>query len=350
MPDPSTPSGSPPAASRRDWASHVRPRLSPLHLSPARENEIVDELSQHLEDRWRDLVAGGASEDEATRLALAGFREGNLLAQYMAPLQQAQVPAPITPGASAGHVLRDVSQDLPVCDASVEEAASVHRRCHPHAGTRHRRQHRDVLHRQRGPASAAPIPRTLPLVRGSTNAQRRAVSAENFLDVQREARSFDALGAYAGTGFTLTGRGEPEFVMGQLISAELLDALDVQPLVGRPFRPDENEGGRDQVMLLSHGLWQRRYGGDSGIVGQTITANGKPYTVVGVMPAAFEFPQKRYELWVPFAFRNNAQGMVNRGTHFLRVVGRLARRHLSRAGASGAGRRSGAASRRRTPM
>ena len=151
----------------------------------------------------------------------------------------------------------------------------------------------------------------------------RPFSAENFLDVQREARSFDALGAYAGTGFTLTGRGEPEFVMGQLISAELLDALDVQPLVGRPFRPDENEGGRDQVMLLSHGLWQRRYGGDSGIVGQTITANGKPYTVVGVMPAAFEFPEKRYELWVPFAFRNNAQGMVNRGTHFLRVVGRL---------------------------
>ena len=150
-----------------------------------------------------------------------------------------------------------------------------------------------------------------------------SVSAENFLDVQREARSFDALGAYAGTGFTLTGRGEPEFVMGQLISAELLDALDVQPLVGRPFRPDENEGGRDQVLLLSHGLWQRRYGGDSGIVGQTITANGKPYTVVGVMPAAFEFPEKRYELWVPFAFRNNAQGMVNRGTHFLRVVGRL---------------------------
>ena len=150
-----------------------------------------------------------------------------------------------------------------------------------------------------------------------------SVSAENFLDVQREARSFDALGGYIGTGFTLTGRGEPEFVMGQLISAELLDALDVRPLVGRPFRPDENEGGRDQVMLLSHGLWQRRYGGDPGIVGQTITANGKPYTVVGVMPAAFEFPEKRYELWVPFAFRNNAQGMVNRGTHFLRVVGRL---------------------------
>ena len=122
---------------------------------------------------------------------------------------------------------------------------------------------------------------------------RTRLSAENFLDLQREARSFDTLGAYSGTGFTLSGRGEPEFVTGQAISAELLDALGVQPLLGRRFRPEENEGGRDQVVLLGHALWQRRYGGDPSIVGQTITANGKPYTVIGVMPAGFEFPNKR---------------------------------------------------------
>ena len=74
----------------------MRPRLSSLRLSPARENEIVEELSQHLEDRWRELVAGVRPEDEATRLALAEFGDGNLLAQHMAPLQQAQEPAPIT--------------------------------------------------------------------------------------------------------------------------------------------------------------------------------------------------------------------------------------------------------------
>ena len=95
-----------------DWAAHVRPRLSSLRLSPARENEIVDELSQHLEDRWRELKASGASDEEATRLALGEFREGNLLAKHMAPLQQAQTPAPITPGATTGHVLRDVWLDL----------------------------------------------------------------------------------------------------------------------------------------------------------------------------------------------------------------------------------------------
>src|SRR5688572_33223632 len=95
-----------------NWAEHLRPRLSSLRLSPAREHEIVQELSQHLEDRWRELVAGGASEDEATRLALAGFREGNRLAQCLAPLRQAQTPIPITPGVATGHVLRDAWLDL----------------------------------------------------------------------------------------------------------------------------------------------------------------------------------------------------------------------------------------------
>ena len=80
-----------------DWAQHVRPRLSSLRLSPTRENEIIEELSQHLEDRWRDLRAGGTPEDEATRLALAEFRDGNLLATFMAPLRQAHAPAPLTP-------------------------------------------------------------------------------------------------------------------------------------------------------------------------------------------------------------------------------------------------------------
>ena len=99
-------------ASRRDWEPHVRPRLSSLRLSPTREHEIVDELSQHLEDRWRELVAGGASEDDATRLALAEFRDGNLLARYIAPLRQAHAPAAITPGAPTGLGLRGVWQDL----------------------------------------------------------------------------------------------------------------------------------------------------------------------------------------------------------------------------------------------
>jgi putative ABC transport system permease protein len=318
MPDPST---------WRDWGRHVRPRLSSLRLSPSRENEIVEELSQHLADRWQELMAGGASDEEATRLALAEFREGNLLAQYMAPLRQSHTPPPIAPGASAGHVLRDVVQDLRHAMRLLRKqptftvAAILTLALGIGANT--------AIFSIVNAVLLQPLPypdqsRVFVVYQSRSGGSDRArLSAENFLDLQRESRSFQALGAYAGTGFTLSGLGEPEFVMGQMISAELLDVLGVQPLIGRALRPEENEDGRDQVMLLSHGLWQRRYGGDPGIVGQTITANGKPYTVVGVMPAAFEFPQKRYEIWVPFAFRNNKQGMVNRGTHFLQAAGRL---------------------------
>src|SRR4030095_6355823 len=88
-----------------DWASEVRTRLSSLQLSPTRESEIVEELSQHLDDRWREFVAGGASPEEAQRLALAEFRGGDVLTKAMAPLRQAHLPSSITPGApSAGGV------------------------------------------------------------------------------------------------------------------------------------------------------------------------------------------------------------------------------------------------------
>jgi len=95
-----------------DWAARVRPRLSTLHLSPTREREIVEELSQHLEDRWRELRAGGASEEEAERLALDAFRDDGALARYLAPLKQANTRAPITPGVSTTWVLADLWQDF----------------------------------------------------------------------------------------------------------------------------------------------------------------------------------------------------------------------------------------------
>jgi putative ABC transport system permease protein len=152
---------------------------------------------------------------------------------------------------------------------------------------------------------------------------RTRLSSENFLDLQRESHAFESLGGYIGTGFTFSSDGDPELVIGQMVSAELFTALGVPPLIGRTILPEENEGGRDQVLVLSHALWQRRFGGDPSVIGRVVTVNARPYTVVGVMPQQFEFPSKRYQLWAPFAFRNNAQGMVNRNARYLQVVGRL---------------------------
>src|SRR6185436_12821584 len=95
-----------------DWAREVRTRLSSLQLSPTRESEIVEELSQHLDDRWRELIAGGALPDEATRLTLAQFTGADVLAKFMAPLRQAHPRPSITLGAPTGRALPNFLRNL----------------------------------------------------------------------------------------------------------------------------------------------------------------------------------------------------------------------------------------------
>jgi putative ABC transport system permease protein len=95
-----------------DWREHLRPRLAGLRLSPAREAEIVDELSQHLDERYEELRAGGDSDADATRLAVAELLDRDSLARRMRSLRQARVPAPITPGAGGGSFAGDAVRDV----------------------------------------------------------------------------------------------------------------------------------------------------------------------------------------------------------------------------------------------
>src|SRR4249920_3724612 len=110
MPDPSTPLNN--ESLGASFASEVRARLSSLRLSPTRENEIVEEISQHLEDRWRELIGGGASPEDARRLALAEFSGEDILAKSLAPLRQAHAPSSITPGVPTGRALAGSLQNL----------------------------------------------------------------------------------------------------------------------------------------------------------------------------------------------------------------------------------------------
>lgn len=143
----------------------------------------------------------------------------------------------------------------------------------------------------------------------------------NFLDWQAESRSFTALAAHLRWFFNLTGDGEPERLPGLLASAELFAVLDVEPALGRAFTPADAEAGAAAV-VLGHRVWQRRYGGDPAIVGRTITVNGSPNTVLGVMPPGFAFPGPEAELWSLVTF--SAEDAANRGQRSLRVIGRLA--------------------------
>ncbi len=147
----------------------------------------------------------------------------------------------------------------------------------------------------------------------------------DFVDFRQRTRAFESMAAHTGTGFTLTGDGDPELVIGQLVTAEIFDVLGARPLLGRGFRAEENEAGRDRVLVLSHELWTRHFAGDSSVIGRTTTVNGFAYTIVGVMPAGFAYPNSTYALWSPLALRGTTPSgpPINRSAHYLQVLGRL---------------------------
>lgn len=117
-------------------------------------------------------------------------------------------------------------------------------------------------------------------------------------DWRREAQSFEAMAGYSEAPFSLSGDGEPERVGGAIASHDLFAVLGVPPILGRSFAPEDDRVGVPGVVLLGHELWQRRYGGDSSVVGRSVRINGEPHTVIGVMPPRFKFPEFS-DLWVP---------------------------------------------------
>jgi putative ABC transport system permease protein len=150
-------------------------------------------------------------------------------------------------------------------------------------------------------------------------------TALDFEDYRTRALTFDAMAAHVGTGFTFGGQGGPELVIGQMVTADFFKVFGVAPALGRTFAPDEFSPGSENVVVLSHRLWQRRFGGQPSIAGSQVTINGKPYSVAGVMPAGFEYPARRYELWAPLPSPRAADmPPMNRSAHYLQVVGRLA--------------------------
>jgi putative ABC transport system permease protein len=159
-------------------------------------------------------------------------------------------------------------------------------------------------------------------VRPRYNSQRSTASPLNYLDWQQQVPAFESLAAFAGGFVNLTGAGTPERFFAVQVTPNLFPTLGVAPLVGRGFAAPEGAPGRTAVTILSYGLWQRRFGADRGIVGQTIRLDGKPHLVVGVMPRDFQFPRQDVQLWTPVDFRAGG-GIQSRAGVYLSVVGRL---------------------------
>jgi putative ABC transport system permease protein len=148
------------------------------------------------------------------------------------------------------------------------------------------------------------------------------LSYPNFLDYRKRSRSFESMAAYSDTNFNLTGRGVPELVPAEVVSASFFRVLGVRPTAGRTFREDEDQPGRDDVAVITQKLWQRLFAGSPAAVGATLTLNGKTFVVVGVVPSALPVynVDSGVEVFVPVS---HGFALDRRGAHWLGAIGRL---------------------------
>jgi predicted permease len=300
-----------------DWQSEVRARLAPLNLKPEREADIVDEIAQHLAERYREAISGGASPEEATRAALAEFRAGNVLAQRIAALKQGHAPAAVTAGASTGHLLADLVQDLRYAVRAFAKKPGF-------AATA-------VLTLALGIGATTaifslvygvllkPLPFDEPqaLVTLHQNSPRFAglnQGPATYFTYRENQKSFEEIGAWDDALVSITGDGEtPERVEALLASSSTLQLLRVQLQLGRPFGADDDLPGGPPRAILSAGYWQRRFGGAEDIVGRLITINGTRTEVIGVLPASFKFLSMRPAVLLPLPLDPSAPRFISFG-------------------------------------
>ena len=158
--------------------------------------------------------------------------------------------------------------------------------------------------------------------RPTEGALKNVVSPADYLDWEKMNTVFESIAGVMTLTVDLTGSGEPERLFGAGVSPAFFDALRVKPVEGRFFRPDEVIPGRHRVVVLTYGLWMRRFGGDRSIVGKPLLLNGVPHEVIGILPSTFEFSDSTIEVWAPLALAGGANP-PSRTSHQLTVYARL---------------------------
>ena len=147
------------------------------------------------------------------------------------------------------------------------------------------------------------------------------LSPANYRDWKSLSRSFEEMGAFGGQACNLGGAGEPERVEGQWVTVEVFRVLGVRPLVGRAFGPEDDAPGAPATVVLGYGLWQARFGGETGVLGRQVLLDGAPHVVIGVMPSGFRFPDRDTELWISKRFV--AADFADRNDNYVHAVARL---------------------------
>jgi putative ABC transport system permease protein len=309
-----------------EWKEEVRRRLSRLNLEPAHEAEIVEELAQHLEDVYQRSVRAGLTEPEARSAALKELATDDLLHKEMRQSQAPFKESPVAGGPTNSNLVADLLHDLRYAarlqrkNPGFTIIAIIALALGIGANTAIFSVVNTVLLR---PLPYKDPERLVMVWEDATKSgyPRDTPAAANFVDWRDQSQNFEGMAAIADESFNLTGSGDPERLEGRRVSANMFPLLGVDPQIGRVFTAAEDQPGAQRVVVLSYALWQRRFGGDPGIIGQSLTLNGESHVVVGVMPARFQFPSSDDQAWVPIALTQQEAG--NRNRHYLEVVGRL---------------------------
>ena len=289
-----------------DWRYPIERRLDGLRIAPEREREIVDELSQHLDDRYNELRAGGATEDVARREALAELDDADLVRE-LTGIERSRTGEPLALGAGAnrrgllGGVWRDLrfGARLLVKDR-VASLVVVFTLALAIAANAIVFGFADLLILRPLPLGNAKDLVTIFGVDRRSGSNRERLSIADYLDLTRQATSFVDVAADRSDEASLTGAGDPLAVVVSVVTPNIFSTWDLGPFAGRTFLRDEGTPGRMNVTVLSHRFWTAHFAADPTIIGRAVTINGESHTVVGVLTPAIEIGDLAdIDLWLP---------------------------------------------------
>ena len=321
----------------REWEQEIRERLAPLKLAPIREAEIVEELAQHLEDRYAELSAGGATPEAAYHAALVELSNGGLLAQELRRVERSAPQEPVVLGSNGrGNMFGGMWQDLRFAIRMLRKnpgftgVAALTLALGIGANTAIFTLMDAVLLRN------LPVKQPEQLIELMTGSGDRGAKVYNafswqaFQHWRQRNQTLSGLIASSNSRFYCVVEGAPpERVAGQYVTGDFFSVLGVSSVIGRMIAPDDDRfGAPNAVAVISDGYWSRRFGRDPTAVGKRIVVEDVPLTIVGVAPAEFFGLQvgSRVDLWAPLAtepLMRRTSWTSSSGYKWLQLVGRI---------------------------
>ena len=274
-----------------DWKEQIAERLADLKLAPTREAEIVEELAQHLDQRYQELRLGGNADEEARRAVLAELSEGSLLAGELSRVERCFAHEPDRLQARRTKMFEGLWRDirygvrLLAGQPGFASIAVLTLALGIGANTAIFSFVYAVLMQ---PLPYAEADRLVWITEKHEQIASRWVSYPNFLDWRERNQSFESLALFRGWLMTLTGSGEAQSLNARMVSEDYFRAMGVAPMIGRVFDDEQDRFGAPRVTVLSHAYWQSQFGGDPEILGKSLTLDNESITVIGVIPPEFK--------------------------------------------------------------